>query len=78
MKSELRLGRHAVIGGANVIEVWYQGQFIATVAGADGGGVRVISKHPIEVFTRGDDADPIGAVEIKILYQSTRPGSSGG
>lgn len=48
MKSELRLCDHAVIPGAKVIEVWYAGEFIATVVGADGPGVRVLSKHPME------------------------------
>lgn len=48
MKSELRLCDHAVIPDAKVIEVWYAGEFIATVVGADGPGVRVLSKHPME------------------------------
>ncbi len=45
MKSELRLGPHAVIPDATVVEVWYDGEFVATVCGADGPGVRVVSKH---------------------------------
>lgn len=64
MKTELRLGRHAVIADANVVEVWFDGKFIATVAGADGGGVRVISKHRMEVSSSSDGS--IGVVEIKI------------
>jgi hypothetical protein len=47
MKAELRLRPHTGLSDARVIEVWYGGQFIATVTGADGPGVRVISKHLI-------------------------------
>lgn len=47
MKSELRLQPHSVIPDACVIEVWYDGKLIATVAGADGPGVRVITKHKL-------------------------------
>ena len=49
MKSELRLSRHDVVPGALVAEIWYDGQFIGEVVGADGPGVRVISKYIAEV-----------------------------
>ena len=48
MKSELRLCDHTAIPGAKVVEVWYDGEFVATVTGADGPGVRVISKYLLE------------------------------
>src|SRR5262245_63066342 len=47
MKTELRARPHNVTPGAFVFEVWHNGQFIAEVTGADGAGVRVISKHPM-------------------------------
>jgi hypothetical protein len=46
MKTELRLARHSMLPDHNLIEVWYEGKFIATVTGADVPGVRIISKHP--------------------------------
>jgi hypothetical protein len=65
VKSELRLAEHASIHGAVVVEVWYGGEFIASVYGADGPGVRVISKHRLYV----DPADPrgsVGAVTVQV------------
>jgi hypothetical protein len=53
MKTELRLAAHLIVPGAVVVEVWYAGALIATVAGADGPGVRIISKHgfaPVRVY----------------------------
>lgn len=49
MKAELKLHDHDVLPGQKIIEVWYRGVMIATIAGADGPGVRVISK-----FIAGD------------------------
>ncbi|HEV3440087.1 MAG TPA: hypothetical protein VG122_22155 [Gemmata sp.] len=48
MKTELRAVPHSIVPGATIFEVWHAGQFIATVTGADGPGVRVISKHPMQ------------------------------
>ena len=66
MKSELRLARHTDGSGAVVVEVWYGQDFIASVYGADGPGVRVVTKHRITV----DHLDPhdvsIGAVTVHI------------
>ncbi len=47
MKTELRLAAHSVIPGQQVVEIWHDGQFIGQVTGADGPGVRIISKHPL-------------------------------
>ena len=48
MKTELRAVPHSIVPGATIFEVWHDGKFIATVTGADGPGVRVISKHPMQ------------------------------
>ena len=48
MKTELRAVPHSVVPGVTIFEVWHDGKFIATVTAADGPGVRVISKHPLE------------------------------
>jgi hypothetical protein len=47
-KTELRLAEHSVLPGQKVFEIWHGGQLIGTVCGADGPGVRVISKHPMK------------------------------
>jgi hypothetical protein len=57
MKAELRLSTHATLPDGHVIEVWYGGEFIAAVYGADGPGVRVISKYDLVVTEQ-----PLGAV----------------
>jgi hypothetical protein len=49
MKTELRLVPHSVIPGEQVIELWYADEFIGTVTGADGTGVRLITKHAVKV-----------------------------
>jgi len=68
MKSKLKIEPHQMIAGETVIEVWYDGKFIATVTGADGPGVRVISKHPVRV--RLADSPPpelAGVTEIRLV-----------
>ena len=45
MKTELVPVPHSVLPGVFILEIWHDGQFIATVTGAEGPGVRVISKH---------------------------------
>lgn len=45
MKAELKMKPHTILQGEYVFEVWWGNQMVATVAGADGPGVRVISKH---------------------------------
>jgi hypothetical protein len=52
VKSRLVPGVHnVVLGEAQVVEVWNEDEFIATVYGSDKGGVRVISKYPVDVTT---------------------------
>lgn len=46
MKAELRIAPHTVLN-ASVIEVWYGGKLVCTVTGADGPGIRIISKHVV-------------------------------
>jgi hypothetical protein len=64
MKTELRVASHTIVGGAMVVEIWHDGKFIGQVTGADGPGVRVISKYPMLPQWHADQA--IKAVEIKI------------
>lgn len=55
MKTELRATPHSRIPGATVIEIWYDGQFIGQITGADGPGIRVFSKHGLNAtHTVGD------------------------
>ena len=49
MKTELRARPHSVLPGHTVVEVWWKDQFIGEVTGADGPGVRVLSKFPTQV-----------------------------
>lgn len=38
---------HSKIMGAIVVEVWYRGTLIGTINGADGPGIRFMSKHQL-------------------------------
>ena len=69
MKSELRLKPHSVLPGANVIEVVWNGRLVCTITGADGPGVRIISKfisqeNPECSVEPAEPGNP-GAMEIK-------------
>lgn len=48
MKTELRLAKHSVLPGHNVIEIWWMDRLIGQVTGADGPGVRILSKHTLK------------------------------
>lgn len=47
MKTELRLVPHSILPDTQVVEIWHGNQFIGTIAGDDGPGVRIISKFPL-------------------------------
>lgn len=64
MKTELRMAAHQIYPGATVVEVWWNGQFLAEVTGADGPGVRVITKHGVNLAVAHDG--PI-VVEVGIV-----------
>lgn len=67
MKSELRIAAEHVDGsGAVVVEVWHGGRFIASVYGADGPGVRVVTKHRMIVDHLHPDDLGVGAVTVQI------------
>ena len=67
MKSEIRVRQHEVYPSQSVVEVWFNGEFIATVTGADGPGVRVISKHPLSV------ASPVESHPLNVATVSVQP-----
>jgi hypothetical protein len=63
MKTELRPVPHSIVPGVIIFEVWHNGKLIATVTGADGPGVRVISKHPMRaVHVEGEP----NVVEVRV------------
>ncbi len=64
MKTELRMRPHTVLPGEAVIELWWHGQLIGQVTSADGPGVRVISKHPMQVGQIG-----VGSIEIRAVIE---------
>ena len=66
MKTELRHKPHAVLKDVTVIEIWHDGQFIGTIAGADGSGVRIITKHPMTAKPVSDDGSGVNVMEVAI------------
>jgi hypothetical protein len=51
MKSELIYTKHTVLPSGNaVVEIWYGGEFLATITGRDGPGIRVISKYTLQAL----------------------------
>jgi hypothetical protein len=71
MKSELRLQPHTVMPGKYVAEIWYDGKLIGTVTGADGPGVRIISKHFCEPIAHSlaGPADALSVIEVRVNIQ---------
>lgn len=68
MKTELRLARHTQLPDANVIEIWWAGKLIGQVTGADGPGVRVLSKYPIvAIEVPNERATPVHIVEVTVI-----------
>jgi hypothetical protein len=64
-KSELKIVPHYIHPEQNVVEVWYEEKLVATVYGSDGPGVRVISKHPMDII-RGGLRTPGNVIEVRI------------
>lgn len=69
MKTELRAKPHSVLTGAVIVEIWHDGHFLATVAGADGPGVRIITKHGITARPETDDGSGINAMDVRIVAE---------
>lgn len=68
MKAELRLSDHSQLPGEKVIEIWYGGRMIGTVTGADGPGVRILSKYPIiAVEIPNERPTPVHVVEVRVF-----------
>lgn len=68
MKAELRVRDHSIIPGAQIIEVWYDGRFYGTVAGADDKpGIRVISKDFLKASPQSSECLlSINVIEVEI------------
>lgn len=71
MKSELKLADHAFAGSlvpshTKVVEIWYDGKMIGTVAGADGPGVRVITKHPLSTDIERVESGVPSVINVRI------------
>jgi hypothetical protein len=66
MKTELRIKPHAFLPGQTIIELWHEGQLIGTVAGADGPGVRIVTKHTIKAKPAPDDGSGVNVLEVAI------------
>lgn len=72
MKTELRIAKHSVLPGQCVVEIWHGGQFIGQVCGADGPGVRVLSKHEVSAkVTPGT----VSVAEIAIVPRAAGNGA---
>ena len=72
MKTELRVKPHSVLPGQSVIELWHDGQLIGTVAGADGPGVKIITKHPVEAAVVTDPPLPDGRT-LRVVEVNIKP-----
>lgn len=64
-KSYLKLSDHLIHSEEKTIEVWHEGELVASVYGADGPGIRVITKYPYDVV-RGGIVETPNIVEIRI------------
>jgi hypothetical protein len=66
MKTELRFRPHASNSHQNVVELWHNEEFIGTITGAEGPGVRVITKHSIQATTVLEDDAGVNVLEVEI------------
>lgn len=72
-KTELKLTPHSgrglmgVPSDANTLEIHYDGKLIGTVVGADGPGVRIISKHKVTMPLRQPQVLPGFPVDLNVL-----------
>lgn len=64
MKAQLRYVQHDNLPGQATVEVLWDGKLVATVTGADGPGVRVISRFNLQVTPLA--MGPIYAVEVSV------------
>lgn len=64
-KSKLKPKPHVLIPDQEAVEVWYKDILIASVYGADGPGVRVISKYPMDIV-RGGHGSLFGSIEVRM------------
>lgn len=62
--SQLRFAQHAKSPNEGVCEIWYRGEFVGQITGADMAGVRIATKYDIEVIhiVTGD----VQVVEVRI------------
>lgn len=49
VRTEFKVKPHLTRGGVEIVEVWIDGKFTATITPSDIQGVRIISKHIAEV-----------------------------
>ncbi len=70
MKTQVRVVDHSVLPGEKLIEIWYAGELIGSVTGADGPGVRIITKHRLlqraEVVDNIPDGRVLTTLEVAI------------
>jgi len=67
MKTELKLAEHSTIPRAQVVEIWWNGRMVGQITGADGPGVRVISKYPVNYERVANPrVAPVNILEVKI------------
>lgn len=71
LRAELRLRPHSVLPGHRVVELWWDGQFIGEVTGADGSGVRVITKFPTQVIQLDGPDGMVTEVRIDPARETT-------
>jgi len=67
-KSKLKVVDHKLIPDQQTIEVWYEGKLVAAVYGADGPGIRVITKYPYDIV-RGGLGEIPNVVEVRIEHE---------
>jgi hypothetical protein len=49
VKTQLKISPHTFIADANTVEIWHNGELMGTITGDDRSGVRILTKHKVEV-----------------------------
>jgi len=63
MNLQFKLAKHSVLPNNQVLEIWKDNEFIATVTVSEKDTVRVISKHSLSTIHR---VGVINSVDVKI------------
>lgn len=68
MKAKLNLTPHLVLENERTIEIWYEDHLVCTVTGADGPGVRIVSRVAPRIEHFPPSSDILDAHVTQLMF----------